>query len=72
MSHSTPSKTGAAYLNWRVQLLWKKVEFKKCKRASVKEAYENGKLTREQYEVHRAKMFDTQDSLEDEERTLYG
>ena len=41
-------------------------------RASLKEAYENGKLTYEQYEVHRAKTFDTQDNLEDEERIVYG
>ena len=72
MSYSTPPITGDAYLKWRVQLLMKRVEVEKCMRASLKEAYENGKLTLVQYVNHKDKSFDTQNGLEEEEVTIYG
>jgi len=70
LSLSTPAKAAGGYIKWR--LLWVKsqVEVMQCTRESLKEAYGSGKMTKEEFDIHRLNTFDEQAVLDEEEKEL--
>ncbi len=65
-----PPRAGGGYVKWRLLVVRAQLEVVKCTRESLREAFNGGKLSREDFEQNRAETFDEQDELEYEEKQL--
>lgn len=70
MSLGETPKAPGPFMRWRIACIRSQVDVLRCARESLKEAFQNGRLSKAAYISYRSDNFDEQDKLEEEEREL--